>query len=414
MCDGGLLPDSDEDRVCDQLDACSDQIDGDGDGIGDSCDNCPIVFNPDQRDSDVSGTGDVCDPCPMNGEEHCVGSRSVGRTVDGVGGTVANADGSVRMVIPPGALTAPTSLSITETLNELGGSSSRLLFRTELGPTGQGLHSPGTVVFRWGDADQDGRVDGIDPPLAESDLRVWRNGFEIAGPCGSAAFRSPYCTVACCDPATNTWTLRLDSFGQYAVGEPVGMLIPGSRGQEQDCIVEWEVVDAREHPPANAGGVPTSVRTCADGDSSCDVDGAVNGVCAFAMRACVNVEDLRYLRPDGKPICAPSDLAAVVLKNPRPSDRKRWKSEAAGLVLDLLSALGPSTVTGTFRPQINFVPPVAGERCTPMGVVRLRLEGRSQSTLWISIRAKTGTPAGYGTPITGETDRLVLRCLRDR
>ncbi|MBN2127938.1 MAG: molybdopterin-dependent oxidoreductase [Sedimentisphaerales bacterium] len=39
--------------------------DADGDGIGDSRDNCPAIPNPSQRDSDADGTGDVCDnDCP--------------------------------------------------------------------------------------------------------------------------------------------------------------------------------------------------------------------------------------------------------------------------------------------------------------------------------------------------------------
>ena len=42
----------------------SNPIDNDGDGVGDSTDNCPEVFNPDQLDSDGDSQGDVCDIYP--------------------------------------------------------------------------------------------------------------------------------------------------------------------------------------------------------------------------------------------------------------------------------------------------------------------------------------------------------------
>ncbi|MCA1664475.1 MAG: thrombospondin type 3 repeat-containing protein, partial [Myxococcales bacterium] len=48
--------------------------DSDGDGIANSADNCPTVFNPirpvdngKQADADGDGLGDACDPCPMDG-----------------------------------------------------------------------------------------------------------------------------------------------------------------------------------------------------------------------------------------------------------------------------------------------------------------------------------------------------------
>ena len=52
--------------------------DSDGDGIPDSQDNCPTVFNPvrpmdsgKQPDADGDGMGDACDPCPLDATNMC-------------------------------------------------------------------------------------------------------------------------------------------------------------------------------------------------------------------------------------------------------------------------------------------------------------------------------------------------------
>ena len=40
------------------------QTDTDGDGVGNSCDNCPTVSNAAQTNSDADGFGNACDNCP--------------------------------------------------------------------------------------------------------------------------------------------------------------------------------------------------------------------------------------------------------------------------------------------------------------------------------------------------------------
>jgi len=61
----GVLADTDGDFTPDVVDDCpavSDlQSDKDGDGVGDTCDNCAKAYNPDQADRNHDGVGDACD-----------------------------------------------------------------------------------------------------------------------------------------------------------------------------------------------------------------------------------------------------------------------------------------------------------------------------------------------------------------
>jgi MYXO-CTERM domain-containing protein len=71
--------DDDGDETIDDADNCPlvdnpEQLDDDGDGLGDACDedldgdetpdaedNCPLIENPEQLDADADGLGDICD-----------------------------------------------------------------------------------------------------------------------------------------------------------------------------------------------------------------------------------------------------------------------------------------------------------------------------------------------------------------
>ena len=61
--------------------------DGDGDGRGDPCDNCPLVANANQADTDADGFGDACDGCPHDAAKVAPGlcGCGVSDTADGDG-----------------------------------------------------------------------------------------------------------------------------------------------------------------------------------------------------------------------------------------------------------------------------------------------------------------------------------------
>jgi hypothetical protein len=75
--------------------------DGDGDGVGDPCDNCPTMSNAMQTDTDGDGVGDLCDCAPTDAaryagaldwndgtDNQCPGGPGAG-TVDELGGDLA-------------------------------------------------------------------------------------------------------------------------------------------------------------------------------------------------------------------------------------------------------------------------------------------------------------------------------------
>lgn len=75
--------DRDHDGVGDACDFCPitwdpTNTDTDGDQVGDVCDNCPYVYNPDQADSDIDNIGDACDDCPTDPNKSVRGACGCG------------------------------------------------------------------------------------------------------------------------------------------------------------------------------------------------------------------------------------------------------------------------------------------------------------------------------------------------
>ncbi len=62
----GVFNPTQVDTDMDQIgDLCDPDADPDSDGLPNSMDNCPFVSNPSQVDFDADGAGDTCDNCPF-------------------------------------------------------------------------------------------------------------------------------------------------------------------------------------------------------------------------------------------------------------------------------------------------------------------------------------------------------------
>src|SRR5262249_16240904 len=79
------------------------------------------------------------------------------------------------------------------------------------------------------------------------------------------------------------------------------IVIPGGKNKKSDCYVFADLEGA--HPRKN----PTTLE-CADGDPSCDTDGACNNVCALKLRLCINTAPLPPCPP-------PSQLVTLKFKS---------------------------------------------------------------------------------------------------
>jgi uncharacterized delta-60 repeat protein len=85
-------------------------LDQDGDGILDTVDNCPNVYNPDQKDTDGDGIGDACDNCPK-----AVNPMQEDTNADGLGDACAGTSSEILSPPPPARPGDPLIVTATFT-----------------------------------------------------------------------------------------------------------------------------------------------------------------------------------------------------------------------------------------------------------------------------------------------------------
>jgi parallel beta-helix repeat protein len=217
--------DTDGDGILDTCDNCPDEVnpgqqDSDSDGNGDICDNCPANANPDNSDIDGDGAGDICDQCPDDPSNTCDAGRSAAASIPPeTGGTVSTPDNGITMTIPPLALDEETSISITDSgqgtsfalyTNQGGGTA---YYEVSIQPEGHVFNTPITITLRWPDADNDGIIDGTS--IREDSLMVVKNGNAITNRCSQCSSGMPLC-----DRTQNYFAVQVMSLSDFALFQP--------------------------------------------------------------------------------------------------------------------------------------------------------------------------------------------------
>ena len=257
-------PDGDGDGTCDLLDPCDDSVDADGDGIGDACDNCPNTPNAGlQMDSDGDGVGDACDPCVGDRFDVCL--ASVVEQIGPTGGFVELADPPVRVDVS-GAATLGHTVPVSITASELtiATRATQSVLRVVLGPEHFWFGEPVLVTLMWPDEDDDGFVDGTEPPIDEMKLRIYKDGRAVTPRCIDPRSLDGS-DRGTCDPDANTWQVPVGSFSEFVLGAEVEeslagttLLVKEKEGDPTKKKLVWKAKDdAIQAPAPGAAGDPT-------------------------------------------------------------------------------------------------------------------------------------------------------------
>ncbi len=170
------------------------------------------------------------------------------------------------------------------------------------------------------------------------------------------------CTLDSCAPASGCQHTMVADLASCSI------VIPGGENRKADCYVFADV--AGSHPIDN----PKTL-SCADGDPTCDMDGACNNVCDLKVRLCINSATM-------SPCTPPSQLTSL-----------KFKSHPATFTLNT-----PAQLTGAQCGAVHDV----------LLPVKVSKKGK-KSTGVLKVTASAKAPKGTKPPT--DKDTYVMKCV---
>lgn len=175
--------------------------------------------------------------------------------------------------------------------------------------------------------------------------------------------------------------------------------ILGRGPRSRTCVGTFTVVNPSNRPILDRRGDVNGIQTCTDGDPFCDADGAVNGKCEFAVRACFNAENES---------CKSAGLSEWHLKSPRADRGGSPQIDNARALRDAVLALDFEARVASVPRKVNFPAALAAaDACTDLVGFTVPLRGRTLARKGEARIVATTTDASGNR----DTDRLRLVCL---